>query len=293
MVAQDKLTPPVISIVSGGIAGGVEAAVTYPFEFAKTRVQLQNERGYRPPRNPYRVIINVYRIEGLRTLYKGCGALVVGSVGKDAVRFLSFDTIKNAFKDPESGTLTPGRNMLAGMTAGVFASITAVTPTERLKTALIDDARHDRRYTSAFHAIKTIIRDDGIMGMYRGFAGTTLKQATATSLRMGSYNIIKDFEVQRNISQNTAINFLNGAVAGIITTLLSQPFDTIKTRSQSAKATTTVEAVRGIWSDGGISAFWRGTVMRLSRTVLSGGVLFTTAEAVSKVITPIYERQVI
>ncbi|KAG0645236.1 Tricarboxylate transport [Hyphodiscus hymeniophilus] len=292
MGAEEKSTPPIISLVSGGIAGGVEAAATYPFEFAKTRVQLISERGYRPPRNPYSIVINVYRNEGLKALYKGCGSLVLGSVAKDAVRFLSFDTIKNAFKDPETGTLTPGRNMLAGMAAGVFASICAVTPSERLKTALIDDARHDRRYTSALHAIRTIIRDDGMKGMYRGFAGTTLKQASATSFRMGSYNIIKDFEVTRNIPQNTAMNFLNGAASGTITTLLSQPFDTIKTRSQSAKATTTVEAVRGIWSDGGIRAFWRGTVMRLSRTVFSGGVLFTTVEAVSKVLTPLYERRV-
>lgn len=291
MGAHDKSTPPIISIVSGGIAGGIEGAASYPFEFAKTRVQLQNEPGYRPPRNPYSIVINVYRSEGLSALYKGCGALVVGSVAKDAVRFLSFDTVKNAFKDPETGTLTPARNMLAGMSAGVVASVCAVTPSERLKTALIDDARHDHRYNSSIHAIKTIIRDDGIKGMYRGFVGTTLKQASATSFRMGSYNIIKDIEVKRGIEQNTGMNFLNGAVAGIITTLLSQPFDTIKTRSQSAKATTTMEAVRGIWSDGGIRAFWRGTVMRLSRTVFSGGVLFTTAEAVSKLITPIYEKR--
>ena len=291
MSAHDRSTPPIISLFSGGIAGGVEGAVTYPFEFAKTRVQLQREPGYKPPRNPYSIVTNVYRNEGLRALYKGCSALVVGSVAKDAVRFLSFDTVKNAFKNPETGTLTPARNMLAGMAAGVVASICAVTPTERLKTALIDDARYDRRYTSSLHAIKSIIRDDGILGMYRGFAATTMKQAAATSLRMGSYNIIKDFEVKRNISQNTGLNFLNGAAAGTITTLLSQPFDTIKTRSQSAKATTTVEAVRGIWSDGGVRAFWRGTVMRLSRTVFSGGVLFTTAEAVSRIITPIYNKR--
>jgi solute carrier family 25 citrate transporter 1 len=264
MGVHDRSTPPLVSIISGGIAGGVEGAITYPFEFAKTRVQLQNERGYRPPRNPYSIVSNIYRTEGLRALYKGCGVLVVGSVAKDAVRFLSFDTVKNAFKDPETGTLTPARNMLAGMSAGVVASVFAVTPTERLKTALIDDARHERRYTSTLHAIKTIIRDDGVLGMYRGFAGTTLKQASATSFRMGSYNIIKDFEVKRNIPQNTGTNFLNGAAAGIITTLLSQPFDTIKTRSQSAKATTTLQAVKGIWNDGGIRAFWRGTVMRLS-----------------------------
>ena len=135
----------------------------------------------------------------MRALYKGCGVLVVGSVGKDAVRFLGFDSVKNAFKDPETGTLTPVRNMLAGMAAGIVASIFAVTPTERIKTALIDDARSAKQYQSTLHAIKIILREDGIIGLYRGFAGTTLKQASATSFRMGSYNIIKDFQEIRNI----------------------------------------------------------------------------------------------
>jgi solute carrier family 25 citrate transporter 1 len=271
MVAGGKDTPAAVSIISGGIAGGVEAVVTYPFEFAKTRVQLFSDPGVKPPRNPFKIVIQVYQKEGLRALYKGCGALAFGSVAKDAVRFLSFDSVKNAFKDPATGTLTPGRNMLSGMAAGVFASIFAVTPTERVKTALIDDARHARRYRSTLHCIKLILKEDGPIGLYRGFAGTTMKQASATSFRMGSYNIIKDFQEVRNIPQNTAVNFVNGSAAGIITTLCTQPFDTIKTRSQSAKATTTMQAITGIVKDGGIRAFWRGTIMRLGRTVFSGG----------------------
>jgi solute carrier family 25 citrate transporter 1 len=156
--------------------------------------------------------------------------VVVGSVAKDAVRFLSFDTIKNAFRDPETGQLTPARNLLAGMAAGVVASVCAVTPTERIKTALIDDAATSHRYRSTVHCIRTIIAEDGFKGLYRGFAGTTLKQASATSFRMGSYNIIKDWEEKRGVSQGTVVNFANGAVAGVITTLASQPFDTIKVR---------------------------------------------------------------
>ncbi|RDW60315.1 hypothetical protein BP5796_11921 [Coleophoma crateriformis] len=286
----DALVPPLVSIFSGGIAGGVEAAVTYPFEFAKTRVQLRQEKGERPPRNPFKIVGQVYRQEGFGALYKGCGALVTGSVAKDAIRFVSFDSVKNAFKDPETGTLTYGRSMLAGMAAGVLASGTAVTPTERIKTALIDDARHDKRYKSAVHCVRTILKEDGPVGLYRGFAGTTLKQASATSFRMGSYNILKDFEQLRDIEQTTVVNFANGAVAGTITTLATQPFDTIKTRSQSAKVTTTMEAIIGIWKDDGIRGFWRGTIMRLGRTVLAGGVLFTTAEAVARIITPLYDK---
>lgn len=203
------------------------------------------------------------------------------------MRFLSFDTVKNQFKDPETGALSPMRSMLAGMSAGVLASIFAVTPTERVKTALIDDARGPKQFTSTVHAIKVILKEDGFKGLYRGFAGTTLKQASATSFRMGSYNIIKEFEQARQIPQNTATNFANGAVAGVITTLATQPFDTIKTRSQSAKATTTMQAVASILADGGVRAFWRGTVMRLGRTVMAGGILFTTAEAIAKILNPV------
>ena len=214
--------------------------------------------------------------------------MIVGSIAKDGVRFLSFDMIKNAFKDPETGTLTPLRNMLAGMSAGVVASVFAVTPTERVKTALIDDARNAKRFHSAPHAVRVIYQEDGFMGLYRGFAGTTLKQASATAFRMGTYNILKDFEKSRNITQSTATNFGNGAIAGIVTTYTTQPFDTIKTRSQSAKGASTVDAFNSVLKDDGIKGFWRGMTMRLGRTVFSGGILFTVYEQVSSVLNPMF-----
>ncbi|KAF1840004.1 mitochondrial carrier [Cucurbitaria berberidis CBS 394.84] len=285
---NDKNTPAVVSLAAGGVAGGVEGFLSYPMEFAKTRVQLRAEKGVPTPRNPFLVVTQVYQKEGIRALYKGCGALVVGSIAKDGVRFLFFDQIKESFADPETGTLSPLRNLLAGMTAGVIASITAVTPTERIKTALIDDARTEKRFRSGFHATTTIWKEHGILGLYRGFAGTTMKQASATAFRMGTYNILKDYEKERNIEQNTAVNFANGSVAGVVTTLATQPFDVIKTRSQSARGTSTAEAVKSILLDYGIRGFWKGTTMRLGRTVFSGGILFTSYEAVVKVIMPLY-----
>ena len=260
----------------------------YPFEFAKTRVQLRQEAGVPTPRNPFKVVGQVFRDEGVRALYKGCSSLVVGSVGKDGVRFLSFDIIKNAFADPETGGLSPARNMLAGMTSGVVASLFAVTPTERIKTALIDDARNEKRFKSAPHAVKLIYQETGLLGIYRGFAGNTLKQASATAFRMGTYNILKEYERARDIEQSTTVNFANGAVAGIVTTYSTMPFDTIKTRSQSAKGASTVDAFKSIMADGGVKMFWRGTTMRLGRTVFSGGILFTVYERVAAVLNPFF-----
>ena len=174
------------------------------------------------------------------------------------------------------------------MATGVVASLTAVTPTERIKTALIDDARTERRFRGPLHAVAIIWKEHGIGGIYRGFAGTTLKQAGATAFRMGTYNILKDYEKKHDIAQDgPTTNFINGAVAGTVTTLATQPFDTIKTRSQSAKGEGIMEASRGIWEDGGIRAFWRGTVMRLGRTVMAGGILFTTYEQVARIVRPV------
>jgi solute carrier family 25 citrate transporter 1 len=105
---------------------------------------------------------------------------------------------------------------------------------------------------------------------------------------MGTYNILKDYEKTRNIEQNTMVNFANGSVAGIVTTLATQPFDVIKTRSQSAHGASTVEAVKSVLLDYGVRGFWKGTVMRLGRTVFSGGILFTSYEAAVKIIEPLY-----
>lgn len=176
------------------------------------------------------------------------------------------------------------------MASGVVASATAVTPTERIKTALIDDARTERRFLNARHCVKTILLEDGLAGMYRGFAGTTLKQAGATAFRMGTYNILKDYERTKGIEQNTTTNFANGSVAGVVTTLATQPFDMIKTRCQSSRGASTVDAFRSIMSDYGIKGFWRGTTMRLGRTVFSGGILFTSYEWAAALLNPLFLR---
>lgn len=183
---------------------------------------------------------------------------------------MSFDAIKEAFKDPETGQLSLLRNVGAGMAAGVVASTFAVTPTERIKTALIDDAQGAKRFQSTMHGIRLLIKERGPSSIYAGYVTTTMKQMGTTTVRLGSYNIIKQFEESRDIAQNTMTNFVNGSFAGLSTTYLTQPIDTVKTRAQSASGEGTIQATLGVWKDGGITAFWRGSTMRLGRLCFSG-----------------------
>jgi solute carrier family 25 (mitochondrial citrate transporter), member 1 len=280
----------VACLACGGISKKEKVLTLSPaaFEFAKTRVQLHETT---PTRNPFAVIKSVIEKEGPRSLYKGCSTLVAGTILKDGIRFISFDTIKAQFKDPETGTLSPLNNLLAGISSGIVASTFAVTPTERIKTALIDDARHERRFKGPLHATTTLIKEHGMVrALYRGYVTTTMKQASTTAVRLGTYNILKDFQRVRNIPQTTVMNFANGAVAGTIVVLVTQPFDTLKTRAQSVKGEGVIEAWNGVIRDYGIKGLWRGSTMRLGRTVLAGGILFTTYEWIAALIQPVLEK---
>ncbi|OLN87593.1 Tricarboxylate transport protein 2 [Colletotrichum chlorophyti] len=275
-------TSPLLSLCAGGVAGGVEAACTYPFEFAKTRVQLYGHQN--GTRNPLAVVLRVARDEGLPALYKGCSTMVIGSVGKDAVRFVAFDSIRSVLEDEKAHTLGPAQSIASGMVAGVLSSTVVVTPSERIKTALIDDAKTTRRFRSAVDCAMTLTHEQGVLkALWRGYVTTTLKQIGTTGFRLGSYSIIKDFERGRGISpEGPVMSFTNGAVAGTVTTLATQPFDTVKTKAQQARAVGTMESFRAILAEDGVKGLWRGTVMRLGRTVMAGGILFTANEQAMK-----------
>ncbi|KAJ5627856.1 Mitochondrial carrier protein [Penicillium lividum] len=285
---QRAHTPQWVSLVSGGVAGGVEAAITYPFEYSKTRVQLLDSgavSAVRTSTNPLRLIFEVAKQEGIGALYTGCSTLVVGTTAKAAVRFVSYDTIRNSLAD-ERGVLSPGRGILAGMTAGAVESVLAVTPTERIKTALIDDAKGARQFKSSIHAAKILVRRHGITELYRGLVSTMMKQSATSAVRMGSYNMLKETVKAKGIKTNVFTTFGIGAVAGVITVYATQPFDTIKTRAQGVTGAGIVEASRSVMRDYGIRGFWKGSSMRLGRLLLSGGIVFSVYEEVSAILSP-------
>jgi solute carrier family 25 citrate transporter 1 len=135
---KKKTVAPGVSLLAGAVGGAVEATATYPFEFAKTRAQLNKTiAGANVPvsKNPLAVISQTARQDGFMAIYTGCSTLILGTAFKAGVRFLSFDAIKNVLADSD-GKLSPARGILAGMVAGSVESVVAVTPTERIKTAL-------------------------------------------------------------------------------------------------------------------------------------------------------------
>ncbi|KAF2212185.1 hypothetical protein CERZMDRAFT_97468 [Cercospora zeae-maydis SCOH1-5] len=281
--SEKKLTP-FESLIAGGFAGATEACITYPFEYAKTRSQLKSTPGLVTSSNPFSLLTNTIKTEGVASLYTGCGALALGTALKAGVRFLTFDTIKAHLTDPATGTLSKTNGVLAGMAAGAVESIVAVTPTERIKTALIDDAKGAKRFRSTFHGVTILLREQGFRGIYRGLVSTTAKQSATSAVRMGAYNAMRSQFAKGNQKVGVVETFAMGAAAGTITVYATQPLDTIKTRSQSARGEKLIPAIVGVWREGGLKGYWKGSTMRLGRLVLSGGIVFAVYEQIANVM---------
>lgn len=273
------------SLLAGTVAGATEASITYPFEWAKTRSQLPSALAADGLRNPIRLLWRTANAEGLGVIYTGCGALVVGTAAKAGVRFLTFDSVQSLLADAD-GKLDAKWRVVAGMAAGAMEAILAVTPTERIKTALIDDARGANRFTSASDATVAVLREQGIAGLYRGLSSTIIKQSATSAVRMGLYSTLKDVysEQTGKKANSTVVSFTLGAIAGTGTVYATQPFDTIKTRAQGAKGESLATAIRNVLAENGVRGFWKGSSMRLGRLVLSGGIVFSVYEQISGVL---------
>ncbi|WFD35549.1 hypothetical protein MCUN1_002405 [Malassezia cuniculi] len=285
MSNQRKNTNPAFSLASGAFAGAVEGFATYPIEYTKTVAQFATRAGDKPP-HPISIVRDTVRQHGIGGLYSGCGALVTGNALKAGVRFLSYDHFKSMLRD-ENGKLSGPRSLLAGLGAGMTEAVFAVTPSETIKTKLIDDAKREKpRYPPGLvGGSLAIIRDEGIAGIYRGLVPVMLRQGANSAVRFGTYSTLRNLVVDSsNPTQPLpgSVTFGIGAIAGIVTVYATMPLDVVKTRMQSLNARAeyrnTFDCLGKVVRREGVFALWRGATPRLARLVLSGGIVFTVYE---------------
>ncbi|KAG5649970.1 hypothetical protein H0H81_001278 [Sphagnurus paluster] len=281
-----KKEKPLHSLFAGATAGAIEAFVTYPTEFVKTRSQFSGKK-----QGPIAIIKETLKTQGITGLYSGCSALVVGNALKAGVRFVSYDHFKQMLADSE-GKVSAPRSLLAGLGAGMTEAIFAVTPSETIKTKLIDDAkRPNPQYRGLIHGTGAIIRQEGISGIYRGLFPVMMRQGANSAVRFTTYTTLKQFvqgTARPGQTLPSTITFAIGGIAGLVTVYTTMPLEcSLEARAQYRNS---FHCAYRIFTEEGILRFWTGTTPRLTRLVnpsppqLSGGIVFTIYENIIKAI---------
>ncbi|KAJ0296208.1 hypothetical protein COL5a_005036 [Colletotrichum fioriniae] len=315
-------------IVAGGVAGVSETLVTYPAEYVKTRRQLYFKATANaatakasPPPSSLAIIRDTVRTSGVRGIYSGVQALAASNAAKSGIRFLAFETTRSKLdalsgsESPASGGPGSGRkpraawiNVVSGLSAGVAESIAVVTPGEAIKTKMIHAAAAATSSSSPsssaagsassqlanrglISAVRILIREEGIRGLWSGLTPVLCKQGTNSAVRFTTFAMLQERVAARwpQLEGGVGSTLVLGGVSGVFTVYASMPFDNIKTRMQSVQSADAryagmVDCAARILRSDGVFAFWRGTSPRLVRLTLSSGITFTVYDQVVRLM---------
>ncbi|KAK9817908.1 hypothetical protein WJX72_004133 [[Myrmecia] bisecta] len=135
-------------------------------------------------------------------------------------------------------------NAAAGAAAGAIARV-AVGPLDVLKirfqvqiepickgasTAALP-GQIASKYTGIGQALKTILKEEGIQGLWRGTVPGLLLTVPYTAVQFVTLQQCKHFAHQHGLEERwgSSVSFLSGAVAGAAATIASYPFDLLRT----------------------------------------------------------------
>ncbi|XP_015785244.1 putative tricarboxylate transport protein, mitochondrial [Tetranychus urticae] len=277
--SQPRPKAAIKGIVAGGITGAIEICITFPTEYVKTQLQL-DERSAKPRYNGIvDVVRQTVRSHGVPGLYRGLSVLLYGSIPKSAVRFGAFEELKKRNVDSK-GNLGVSQRLLCGLGAGVCEAILAVTPMETVKVKFINDQQSLKpKYKGFFHGVGCIVKEEGIKGTYQGLTATIMKQGSNQAIRFFVMETMKDWYRGGDSSKpvNKLVTGCFGVVAGAASVFGNTPIDVVKTRMQGLEAKkykNTFDCFMQIAKNEGFFAFYKGTVPRLGRVCLDVAITF-------------------
>jgi len=270
-----------LALASGGIAGALECCACWPMEYIKT--QLQSFRKVAGgPAPPFTGIGSglryTVRTTGVLSLYNGLAPVLVFAGPKAGVRFGANTYFKNQLADAETGKVSTGASLAAGLCAGACEATLVVTPQETIKTKLIN------LNMGLFDGVPHLLRTEGPSGLYSGWASTVMKQSGNQGSRfffMGQWRSVLAGDAEAKLSP--ALTFAGGLGAGLFSVVVTAPADVVKTRMQSADARNyagTVDCFRQILTKEGPAAFLSGALARAGRVVPGQGLIFVTVDLV-------------
>ena len=153
-----------------------------PTERIKCLLQVQNASATPKYTGMTDCAIQVYRSGGIRSVYKGTMLTLMRDVPGSIAWFATYETIKRelvkfqGIEDPSK--LSPLAVMVAGGFAGMACWGVCIPP-DTLKSRY--QTAPDGKYTSIIHVFRTLIKEEGVGGLFTGFRPAMIRAFPANA----------------------------------------------------------------------------------------------------------------
>ncbi|KAG9451368.1 hypothetical protein H6P81_011333 [Aristolochia fimbriata] len=228
-----KAESTAVKMVLTSLSAMAAEAATFPIDITKTRLQLLNQPHSRAPTSAFRVVSGIYSTEGLLGLYKGLAPAILRHIFYTPIRIVTYENLRVVVSDSSvSG------KAIAGGLSGVIAQVVA-SPADLVKVRMQVDGRHvaqglPPRYKGAFDALTSIIRVEGLKGLWTGVFPNVQRAFLVNMGELACYDQAKRFIIRNQLSDdNIYAHTLASIMSGLSATTLSCPADVVKTRMMS------------------------------------------------------------
>lgn len=128
--------------------------------------------------------------------------------------------------------------------------------------AIVRQRQLHSKYTSLHQAFVTILKEEGVRGLWRGTVPGQLLAIPYTAVQFVALERMKALAKKAGVLGHPAEPFCSGAIAGAAGTVASYPFDLLRT-TLAAQGEPKVyngmrDAVRGICKENGVRGLYRG-----------------------------------
>ncbi|MCO5573021.1 hypothetical protein L7F22_026785 [Adiantum nelumboides] len=181
------------SSIAGATAGVCSTLCMYPLELLKTRLTIQ--RGVY--KNLQDAFVKIVQEEGPRELYRGLMPSLIGVVPYAATNYFAYDFLRRLYKkvskQEQVGNLA---TLLIGSAAGALASASTF-PLEVARKQMQVGALTGRvAYDNLFHALSSVLEQQGPTGLYRGLGASCIKLIPAAGISFMCYEACKRFLIE-------------------------------------------------------------------------------------------------
>jgi len=265
----------------GGFTGSLATTILHPIDITKVRIQITSEiLGKAQGSNhisPIDAVKQIIKEDGFRGLYKGLDAAILRQVLYTTTRMGVYTTLFQHIKEKE-GSVSPAKKIASALTAGFLGSLIGNPADVALVRMQADPTLpviERRNYKSAVNAIARIVKEEGVLMLWKGSSPTIVRGMAINLGMLAPYDEIRErLNVSKGTVDTVGTRLIAAASAGLLASIFSLPFDNMKTKLQKMKpeghGTLTYNGltdcfVKTIRREG-ISRLWVGFLPFYSRT---------------------------
>uniref|UniRef100_A0A803K143 Uncoupling protein 3 (mitochondrial, proton carrier) n=1 Tax=Xenopus tropicalis TaxID=8364 RepID=A0A803K143_XENTR len=231
---------PLVKFVGAGTAACIADLFTFPLDTAKIQGEGTSVKDTKVLRykGVFGTIKTMVKTEGATSLYNGLVAGLQRQMSFASIRIGLYDSVKQ-FYCRQSESSGVACRLLAGCTTGAMA-VTLAQPTDVVKVrfqAHIKVMDGERRYNGTVDAYKTIAKEEGLRGLWKGTIANITRNAIVNCAELVTYDLIKETILnQRLMTDNLPCHFVAAFGAGFCATVVASPVDVVKTRYMNSPA---------------------------------------------------------